>query len=215
MVDDTAHFVSCAAIDENGADLRSVGTGRRLPFAISSRQEVRRPWHVAYAPRARRRRHAHPRNDRRGCCTHAHRARESRRTNFAKPEIAVDQVNAERCSVAVVSVEYRMVPEALPPAQLEDALNVIDWVRTECGWELQVIKRTDNTKGFKLLPKRWVVERTFGWLGRYRRLSKDYEKLTETSEAMIRLAMIHIMVRRLEPTCQYPLASQEAGVEAA
>jgi len=91
---------------------------------------------------------------------------------------------------------------------------LIAWTKSECGWELQVIKRTDDTKGFKLLPKRWVVERTFAWLGRYRRLSKDYERLPETSEAMIQLAMIHIMVRRLEPTCQYPLSSQKAGVEA-
>jgi putative transposase len=89
---------------------------------------------------------------------------------------------------------------------------LIDWAREECGWELQVVKRTDKEKGFKVLPKRWVVERTFGWLGRYRRLSKDYEKLTETSEAMIQMAMIHIMLRRLEPTCQYPLASQNEGV---
>src|SRR3954453_1348474 len=92
---------------------------------------------------------------------------------------------------------------------------LIDWVRTECGWELTIIKRSDKDKGFKLLPKRWVVERTFGWLGRYRRLSKDYERLLETSEAMIQMAMIHIMVRRLEPTCQYPLASQEAETEVA
>ena len=90
---------------------------------------------------------------------------------------------------------------------------LIDWARSECGWELQVVKRTDKEKGFKVLPKRWVVERTFGWLGRYRRLSKDYEKLTETSEAMIQMAMIHIMVRRLEPTCQYCLASQKEAIE--
>ena len=90
---------------------------------------------------------------------------------------------------------------------------LIDWVESECGWDLQVIKRTDKTKGFKLLPKRWVVERTFAWLGRYRRLSKDYEKLTETSEAMIQMAMIHIMLRRLEPTHQYSLASQKQGFE--
>jgi putative transposase len=83
---------------------------------------------------------------------------------------------------------------------------LIDWVETECGWELVIIKRSDKEKGFKLLPKRWVVERTFSWLGRYRRLSKDYEKFPETSEAMIQMAMIHIMVRRLEPTCQYSLA---------
>jgi putative transposase len=62
-----------------------------------------------------------------------------------------------------------------------------------------------------VVPKRWVVERTFAWLGRYRRLSKDYEVLTETSEAMIQMAMIHIMVRRLEPTSQNYLASQKAG----
>jgi putative transposase len=91
---------------------------------------------------------------------------------------------------------------------------LIDWVRTECGWELVITKRSDKEKGFKVVPKRWVVERTFAWLGRYRRLSKDYEKLPETSEAMIQMAMIHIMVRRLEPTHQYYLASQKEGVEA-
>jgi putative transposase len=91
---------------------------------------------------------------------------------------------------------------------------LIDWVRRECGWELTILKRSDQERGFKLVPKRWVVERTFSWLGRYRRLSKDYERFPESSEAMIRMAMIHIMVRRLEPTCQYPLASQNEGVGA-
>jgi putative transposase len=62
---------------------------------------------------------------------------------------------------------------------------------------LDIVKRPEGTKGFLLLPKRWIVERTFGWIGRYRRLSKDYEYLTQTSEAMIRVAMIHLMVRRL------------------
>jgi putative transposase len=90
---------------------------------------------------------------------------------------------------------------------------LIDWVRSECGWDLRIIKRSDQAKGFKVVPKRWVVERTFGWLGRYRGLSKDYERLPETSEAMIRTAMIHIMVRRLEPTHQYSLASQNEGAE--
>jgi putative transposase len=92
---------------------------------------------------------------------------------------------------------------------------LIEWVKGECGWDLRIVKRSDKTKkGFEPLPKRWVVERTFGWLGRYRRLSKDYEGLPETSEAMIQLAMIHVMVRRLEPTRQYCLASQKEGVEA-
>jgi putative transposase len=63
--------------------------------------------------------------------------------------------------------------------------------------ELEVVKRTDAQEGFHVLPKRWVVERTFGWLGRHRRLSKDYEKLPATSETLIRLAMIKLMLRRL------------------
>jgi putative transposase len=62
---------------------------------------------------------------------------------------------------------------------------------------LDIVKRPEGTKGFLLLPKRWIVERTFAWLGRYRRLAKDDKYLTQTSEAMIRVAMIHLMVRRL------------------
>ena len=74
---------------------------------------------------------------------------------------------------------------------------LVDWVNSVCGWILEIVKRSDDTKGFQVLPRRWVVERTFGWLGRYRRLSKDYEGLTESSQALIYAAMIHIMVKRL------------------
>ena len=74
---------------------------------------------------------------------------------------------------------------------------LIEWVKQECGWVLEIVKRSDDVKGFKLLPRRWVVERTFAWLGRFRRMSKDYEFNTTTSEAMIHLAMINIMTRRL------------------
>ncbi len=62
---------------------------------------------------------------------------------------------------------------------------------------LVIVKRSDNTKGFVVQPKRWVVERTFAWLGRFRRLSKDYEFQTASSQAMIYLAMSRIMLRRL------------------
>ena len=62
---------------------------------------------------------------------------------------------------------------------------------------LEIVSRPPESKGFVLLPKRWVVERTFGWFNRYRRLSKDYEFHTQTSEAMIHIAMIHLRVRRL------------------
>ena len=74
---------------------------------------------------------------------------------------------------------------------------LIEWVKTHCGWVLEIVKRSDVAKGFQVLPRRWVVERTFGWLGRYRRLSKDYEELTDTSEALIQIAMIRLMMRRL------------------
>ena len=74
---------------------------------------------------------------------------------------------------------------------------LIDWVKEQCKWVLEIVKRSDQVKGFQVLPRRWVVERTFGWLGRFRRLSKDYEGLTSTSEAMVYAAMIRLMVRRL------------------
>ena len=74
---------------------------------------------------------------------------------------------------------------------------LVDWVKGMCGWILEIVKRSDDIKGFQVLPHRWIVERTFGWLGRYRRLSKDYEGLTESSQALIYAAMIHIMIRRL------------------
>jgi putative transposase len=68
-----------------------------------------------------------------------------------------------------------------------------DWGK----WALEIVKRSDKAKGFELLPHRWIVERTFAWLGRYRRLSKDYEASSESSEAMIRIAMIRLMLGRL------------------
>jgi len=67
----------------------------------------------------------------------------------------------------------------------------------ECGVKIEVVKRSEQAKGFVLLPRRWVVERTFAWLGNYRRLSKDYEFSVYSSDAMIYAAMIHLMVRRL------------------
>jgi putative transposase len=74
---------------------------------------------------------------------------------------------------------------------------LIAWVLNTHGWILEIVKRSDDMKGFQVLPRRWVVERTFAWLSFCRRLSKDYEVLPETSEAMIYVAMIHLMVRRI------------------
>lgn len=76
---------------------------------------------------------------------------------------------------------------------------LVNWVKWIASWTLEIVKRSDDVAGFKVLPKRWIVERTFGWLGRCRRLSKDYEELTQSSEAMIHLAMINLMLHRLQP----------------
>jgi putative transposase len=67
------------------------------------------------------------------------------------------------------------------------------------GWELEVKLREPGVKGFAVLPKRWVVERTFAWNGRYRRNSRDYERRTDSSESMIRISSMHLMLRRLAP----------------
>lgn len=67
------------------------------------------------------------------------------------------------------------------------------------GWEVEVIRRPPDATGFQVLPKRWIVERTFGWLTWYRRLSKDYEQLVEVSESFVYVSMIHLMLRRLHP----------------
>jgi putative transposase len=66
-------------------------------------------------------------------------------------------------------------------------------------YRVGVVNRPAGAEGWVKLPKRWVVERTFAWLGRYRRLSKDYEKLTQTSAAMVQISAIHHMLRRLKP----------------
>jgi putative transposase len=73
------------------------------------------------------------------------------------------------------------------------------WVKETFGWVLQTVLRPVAAKGFVILPKRWIVERTFAWIVRHRRHSKDYERNPETSEAMIYVAMIILMVRRLAP----------------
>lgn len=72
-----------------------------------------------------------------------------------------------------------------------------DWVKKSFGWVLQTVLRPVGVKGFVILPKRWIVERTFAWLARYRRNARDYERRTETSEAIIYISMIQLMSRRL------------------
>jgi putative transposase len=84
-----------------------------------------------------------------------------------------------------------------------------EWIEKECKWQLDIVKRPSKwgryavdvepepMPAFTVLRHRWVVERTFAWIGRYRRMSKDYEYLIESSEAMVYLAMIRLMLKRL------------------
>ena len=88
----------------------------------------------------------------------------------------------------------------------------VDWIKAQLGWTVEIVKRPSKwvwcpvdeepppLPKWTTLPRRWVVERTFAWIGRYRRMSKDYEYLTETSEAFIYAAMVRLMLRRLSRT---------------
>jgi putative transposase len=74
-----------------------------------------------------------------------------------------------------------------------------EWVEENATWKLEIVRRPEGIKGWVKLPIRWTVERTFAWLGKCRRLTKDREKSVTSSEAMVKLAMIHLMLNRLEP----------------
>jgi len=75
-----------------------------------------------------------------------------------------------------------------------------EWVQDNASWELVIVRRPKGKKGWVELPLRWTVERTFAWLGKCRRLSKDREKSVLSSEAFVKLAMIRLMLNRLQPT---------------
>lgn len=85
-----------------------------------------------------------------------------------------------------------------------------DWqkqMRERFGFVVEIVKRSDGTKGFELLPKRWVVERSFGWMNWYRRLSKDYEGHPFLARATLLWAMTHKMLQSLKPKPkQHPFA---------
>jgi putative transposase len=98
---------------------------------------------------------------------------------------------------------FSEIKEQMPPLQLIWADGgyrgkLIEWVAVQCLWILEIVKRNDRLKGFVILPKRWIVERTFSWLNRNRRLSKDYERKIESSEAFLYLSMSILMLKRLK-----------------
>ena len=76
---------------------------------------------------------------------------------------------------------------------------LVEYVQLWCRFVLEIVKRPANQRGFQVQPKRWIVERTLSWLNPFRRLSKDYENTTESSESMIKIAHIHVLLRRVLP----------------
>jgi putative transposase len=76
--------------------------------------------------------------------------------------------------------------------------------RTQATYQVKTVSRPEGAKGFVLLPKRWVVERSIAWMGRYRRLSKDYEYETAVSETWIKISAVHQMLRKLRPNKDSP-----------
>lgn len=80
---------------------------------------------------------------------------------------------------------------------------LVDWVASRFKFKLEVVVKDKGQPGFQVLARRWVVERTFGWLSAQRRLSKDYERLIETSEAFIYIAMTHLMLKRVSRGSNY------------
>jgi putative transposase len=91
-------------------------------------------------------------------------------------------------------------------ADQADAGQWVTWVqalRVHHPIRVEIVKRTKRAKGFAVSPQRWMVERTLGWLNRYRRLRKDDADRPGTSETMVRVVMIHLMVRRLARIAPY------------
>ena len=79
---------------------------------------------------------------------------------------------------------------------------LVAWVGTFCKFVLEIVRRPEEAQGFVVIRKRWIVERTLGWLGKFRRLSKDYEFRSDSSESMVYLAMINVMLHRIRPETQ-------------
>ena len=75
--------------------------------------------------------------------------------------------------------------------------DIAPYVRQQFGWRIEIVRRLTGVKGFTILPRRWIIERTFGWLGRYRRLARDYEHTVASAEAMTYLASIRRMLKLL------------------
>jgi putative transposase len=110
----------------------------------------------------------------------------------------VQDGDGARTLLSVLASQFRRLPVIGADGACPGALP--SWVRGLRKWgkvRLEIVRKAKGRRRFAVVPWRWIVERTFAWLGRYRRLKSDYERLPETTEAIIHIAMIRLMVRRL------------------
>src|SRR5262249_36206206 len=111
------------------------------------------------------------------------------------PANTSDQAGARRLLIGLKPLQPRL--ELIWADGSYSGEPLATWGATEGAWRLEIIKPTPHVQGFVVRPWCWIVERTLGWLGRQRRLSKDYEHKLQTSETLLKLAMIRLMLRRL------------------
>lgn len=128
-----------------------------------------------------------------------------------KRHIAVDTLGLLLLAmVTVASAQDRVVAWSFLPLLFQDFGNLqtvwadagyagrlVEWVRRQFHRRLEIVRAASPARGFQVQPKRWLVERTLGWLGRFRRLSKHYERKTDTAEAVIYISAIQLMLHRL------------------
>jgi putative transposase len=118
---------------------------------------------------------------------------------YVTPADVHDQRGARCLLAGLAPVLPRLKKRRADAAYREQELAA--WCQAEGSWDLEVVERPTGSRGFSLLPRRWVVERTLSWISRNRRLSKDYERKVQTSETLIRVAMIRLLLARVGRRC--------------
>jgi putative transposase len=116
-------------------------------------------------------------------------------TAYVTPADVSDPAGARRLLAGLAPLVPRLTK--IWADQAYQGQELAAWCKAEGDWDLEIVGRPAGTHGFAVQPRRWVVERTFGWLGRHRRFSKDYERKVQTSETLIQVAMIRLLLARL------------------
>ena len=123
--------------------------------------------------------------------------------SWSRPPRLTTQRRPRRCSPGSTASRWARSCGCTPISKYHN-FQLYEWVQENAAWDLSIVRRPEGQRGWVKLPIRWTVERTFGWLGNCRRLSKDREKSVLSSESFIKLAMIQLMFHRLRPSHTEP-----------